>query len=126
MAAGLPVPANATCDIYRNAVDPTTAPPAVVQVPCQLIECFRNIKPDGSSADGIAGVYTHMMYVPKDTDVRDSPLGSGNGDVVYVPDRNGTSFNVLAVARVNRGTALDMKVLYLRRNVSPNWPTDDV
>jgi hypothetical protein len=119
MAAALPLPSNTTCDIYHFGNSPP-ANPDVPGVKCTLQERYRNIK----QAPAALVPYTHMMYVPRDTDIRDGYNG-GNPDRVYVPDKNGTLYLVQFVARVARGTQSDCKVLYLNRNTI-TWPTDNV
>ena len=53
-------------------------------------------------------------------------LGTPSGwDWLWVPDKNGTKFAVVFVARVGRGTGSDAKLLYLLRQ-PPTWPTNDL
>jgi hypothetical protein len=111
-----------TCDVYRGGHAPPAAPD-VAGVKCYLEEHFRNIKPGGQGT--APGPYSHLMRVPLGTDIRDS--GGTGPDKVWVPDQNGTSFQVIWIARSARGTPLDHKVVYLLRdsgNVS--WPTDNL
>jgi hypothetical protein len=115
----LPIPSNATCDIYHVGNGPPS-PPNAAGVPCVLIPYSRNIKP----AATVPGQYTHLLRVPAATDVRDTGNFAGP-DTVYIPDKNGTPFLVIWVARQGRGTALDHKeVVLLRQN--PTYPTNDV
>jgi hypothetical protein len=114
----LPVPANTTCDIYRVGNGPPSAPD-VARVSCYLEERFGNIKPTS------AFQYSHVMRVPKNTDIRDDYGGTGL-DTVFIPaSTTTTKYQVQAVARVGIGTALDHKIVYLNRLV-PSWPTDNV
>ena len=46
-------------------------------------------------------------------------------DSIWVPDQNGTQFNVMLVVRVGRGTDQDHKRAYLRVNQVP-WPTSNL
>ena len=115
----LPMPSNATCDIYRLGNHPPH-PPDVAGVSCVLIPCSRNIKPTAT----VPGQYTHLLRVPAATDIRDSGNFAG-ADTVFMPDKNGTPYLVVWVARQCRGTALDHKeVVLLRQN--PTFPTNDL
>jgi len=117
----LPVPANTTCDVYHGTNAPPN-PPDVAGVSCYLEERFRNIKP--TMSPGI--VYDHILRVEATVDIRDQYNGApGGSETVYVPNKNGTGFKVMAVARVGRGTALDHKIVYLQRT-GVSWPTNDV
>ena len=62
-------------------------------------------------------------------DVRDNYTPTftpgANCDTVYVPNKNGTQFQVLLVRRKGQGTAQDVKeVLLLRSGVT--YPTNDL
>jgi hypothetical protein len=116
----LPIQANVTLDIYRSTNAPPN-PPDVAGVKGHLFERFGNIKPPGSASMPY-GSYTHVLYVEVGTDIRD---GASTADQVYVPNKNGTKFTVVWVARQGRGTSLDLKLVYLTR-VAPNWPTADL
>ncbi|HWG41747.1 MAG TPA: hypothetical protein VN688_03105 [Gemmataceae bacterium] len=117
----LPVPPNATCDVYHGTNAPPSTPD-VAGVSCYLEERFRNIKPIGGSP-GL--IYDHILRVAWDLDIRDDYNGVTSSSKVYVPDQDGTEFQVVAVARVGRGTAVDHKIVYLQRGNAP-WPTNDV
>jgi hypothetical protein len=119
MVANLPLPSNTTIDLYHFGNSPPN-PPDVAAVKVNLLERYRNIK----QAPAALVPYTHMMYVPKDLDIRDAYNG-GNPDRVYMPDKTGTLFLVQFVARVARGTPTDMKIVYLNRNTI-GWPTDNL
>src|SRR6266550_4156644 len=107
----LPMPSNATCDIYHAGNGPPS-PPDVAEVPCVLIPYSRNIKPFGT----VPGQYTDLLRVPPTTDVRDTG-NFGGPDTVYIPNQNGTTCLVVWVARQGRGTPLDHKeVLLMRQN----------
>jgi hypothetical protein len=123
----IPVPSNTTCDIYRYG----NAPPAVPDV--SNVKAF--LAPDyprgRESAEGDTSKgWTHLLLVDLDTDIRDGwssgvPLQPGAYDRVYVPDKNGTSFSVIFVERLGRGTSADCKRIYLRRE-QPTYPTNEV
>jgi hypothetical protein len=120
MAMALPIPPNVTFDIYHQPNAPPAAP-NVAGVKGHLVERFGNIKPPGSATHPF-NTYTHVLHVAVNTDLRDDATAP---DAVYVPDKNGTKFVVVWVARQGRGTALDMKVAYLARS-NPAWPTTDL
>jgi hypothetical protein len=108
-----PAPPNTTCDVYHLGNAPPS-PPDVAGVPVFLQGRFRNLKPIA------AGVYTHVMHVALGTDVR-----STANEVVYIPDKNGTKFNVVFVQRVRAGGGNDYKEVYLNRQ-AVNWPSDNL
>src|SRR5262245_16633511 len=120
------LPANTTCDVYRNSNAPPAAPD-VAGVPCLLQPDYAR----GRSAAGFDQVgWTHVLVIGLATDVRDgwsagAPLQPGAYDRVYVPDRDGTPFSVVFVERVGRGTAQDCKRVYLLRE-QPTYPTNEV
>jgi len=116
----LSMPANITCDIYHgNNVPP--APPDVAGATGYLEEDFSNLKPVLNPEFR----YSHILRVETPVDLRDGYNAISVGSAVYVPDQSGTRFQVQAVARVGRGTALDHKIAYLLR-ISLKWPTNDV
>ena len=117
----LPVPPNTTCDVYQNPNAPPN-PPDVVGVVCYLEERFRNIKPPGGSP---SIDYDHIMRVLPTTDIRDGYNGVPGPSLVFVPNKGGTRFLVVAVARVARGTTMDHKICYLQRTAL-TWPSNDV
>src|SRR5262245_30785250 len=111
MAAQLPYPPNATCDVYSGQAPPPAAP-RLTGVAIFLDEKWTNIK--------TGTTYSHVARVALGTDVRD-------GDFLYVPNgSSGTQFQVTFVARTGRGTDLDHKVVYLNRTSTVPWPTDDL
>ncbi len=116
MAVPLPIPFTTTCDIYRVGTNPPAAP-AVAGVKCHLEGRFRNIK--------TTTTYTHVMYVPIDTDIRDGFGGGTQNDSVYVPDKNGTQFKSVFVERVRAGGGSECLRVYLARQV-PNFPTNQL
>ncbi|MBM4069625.1 MAG: hypothetical protein FJ271_11840 [Planctomycetes bacterium] len=111
-----------TIAIYRSGSAPPAAPAATASG--TLVPAFRLGLERG---EGLGGglMFTHILTVPKATDVRDagrldaqSLLGSQ--DSVYVPDQNGTRFIVIWVERVG-----NYKRIYLQRiaGAAVNWPT---
>jgi hypothetical protein len=122
----LPV-TNTTCDIYHNPNLPPAAPDVAG------VKCF--LKPKGASTLTTVN-YTHVLLVGPNVDIRDDrgtasfTLGAVS-DTVWIPDKNGTRFEVVLVRRQGRGTPLDHKeVLLERRHIGSgeptNWPTDNV
>ena len=108
-----PAPPNTTCDVYHAGNAPPS-PPDVAGVSVYLQGRFRNIKPI------VVFQYTHVMHVAVGVDVR-----YGANERVYVPDKNGTLFNVVFVQRVRTGGVGDFKEVYLNRQ-AVNWPSDDL
>jgi hypothetical protein len=125
---GLPVPANTTCDIYRGGTGPPAAP-AVAGVACYLSVDYERRMETGESMSTTLR-YTHVMLVDVSVDIRDGMSNysntSGNCDLVYVPDKNGTKFQVNFVERHNRGNLqVDHKRVFLDRAL-PTWPTNNI
>lgn len=121
----LPFPTNTTCDIYRNANAPPAAPD-VAAVPGYLRPDFEAGQ---TTKDNTDFSWTHVLLVAADVDVRDGfsdGIFSGTAnDTLWVPDSNGTRFQVRFVCRVGRGTPQDHKRVYLERS-QPVWPSDEV
>ncbi len=115
---------NTTCDIYRNGNGPP-ATPDVAGVRCLLL-------PKGRSTL-TTDRFTHVMYVPPTTDIRDKTatlpidlnINTTECDWVWIPDRNGVKYGVVLVRRTARGTALDAKEVLLRRQ-AVTWPSDNL
>jgi hypothetical protein len=116
MSAPLPMTFTTTCDIYRVGTNPPSAP-AVSGVKCHLEGRFRNIK--------TAATYTHIMYVPIDTDIRDGFGGGTQNDSLYVPDKSGTQFKTVFVERIRWGAGNDYLRVYLTRQI-PAFPTNQL
>jgi hypothetical protein len=109
-----PAPPNTTCDVYHQGNAPPS-PPDVAAVPVFLQGRFRNLKPTAT-----VGPYTHVMHVAIGVDVR-----SGNNERVYIPNKNGTLFDVVFVQRIRAGGGNDYKEVYLNRQ-AVNWPSDNL
>ena len=116
----LPMPANVTCDIYHGGNTPP-GPPDVAGAAAYLEEDFSNLKPHDESVVCLVA----PARLEATVDVRDNYNGVSAGSALFVPNQTGTKFQVQAVARVGRGTALDHKIVYLLRSVV-TWPSDDV
>jgi len=122
----LPICSNTTCDIYTTGTAPPAAP-RVAGVLCQLESDFER-RTETGEAKAAGFRYTHVMFVDKATDVRDAFNNGAQGatfDEVYIPDQNGTAFQVRFVERVSRGQAVDVKKVYLDRKL-PAWPTNNL
>ncbi len=125
---------NTTADLYHNPhIPPATPDEAGVKVLLQ--GDFA-----GAHAASLSGAtpwrWTHIALVDPTVDVRDPYTGgtsptTGEGtapswqDVLYVPNKSGTPFNVIFVERLGRGTPGDVKRVYLQR-ATPAWPSNDV
>lgn len=115
---------NTTCDIYRSGA----APPSTPDVSGVLInlceEFFEGHRININTADVR---YTHIAYVPGTTDIRDGYTAETSAlsgfDLVWVPDKNGTKFEVVFVARTGIGCTSSVKKVFLRRR-GPTWPTN--
>src|SRR5262245_7338204 len=122
----LPVPANNTCDVYRNANAPP-AGPDVAGVRCYLHADYgRRLETGEGEVNSLR--YTHTLMVDVAADIRDgfSVFGStGTEDSVYIPDQNGTRFFVVFVERRGRGLPTDYKKVYLDR-YAPTRPTNNL
>jgi hypothetical protein len=123
----LPVKANTTCDIYHGSNAPPNAPD-VAGVPGYLTASYYGALEHGEG-DGNFGRTTHIMLVDLNTDIRDSySLGGSQGspDMVYIPNKTGTQFEVQFVVRKRIGQ--DYKIVYLQRYATsgPAWPTSNL
>lgn len=125
----LPVPSNTTCDVYHVGSPLPPASPDVAGVSAYLMPDFRSGSEQSEGVTDDALRWTHVLLVDVDTDIRDAysfgVIGAGGYDKVYVPDRSGTTFNVVFVERVARGLASDHKRVFLNRG-APTWPTNEV
>jgi hypothetical protein len=122
----IPNTPNTTCDIYRFGSAPP-ADPDVAGVSCHLKADFRERVEAGESR-APEFCYTHVLLVDATVDVRDDKdllMADGDPDTVYVPNRNGTPFEVRFVERQQRGTPADHKKVYLDRK-QPAWPTNEL
>jgi hypothetical protein len=122
----LPYAPNNTCDIYRQGNSPPSAPD-VAGVPIFLKPDWLRGQEAGDRGDNTL-TWTHIMLADAGVDVRDYYGGGSAGspqDQLYIPDRNGTRFQVIFIERIGVGTALNHKRVYLDRN-TPNWPTDNI
>src|SRR5262249_51794389 len=112
---------NTTCDIYYSP----NVPPATPDV-AGLASCFTPRLAGGTAASEgrQTSRWTHLLCLAADADVRDTyPNAPANR--VYVPDKNGTGFDVVFVELVNRGTPARYRRVFLSRR-APAWPTSEL
>lgn len=117
----LPITPNVTGDLYRSG----NAPPSVPDQAGVAGYLAPDIDPRHINSNA---PWTHKLLVDVSVDIRDGYPGGGalaQNDTIWVPDQNGTRFNVMLVTRVGRGTAFDHKKVYLDR-AAPTWPSNDV
>src|SRR5262245_52013879 len=104
--AARPRPANnTTCDIYYSPNVPPAAPD-IAATACALVARFAQGQ-EASEGD-TTFQWTHLLYLDAGVDVRDS-YPNAPSHRVYVPDKNGTGFDVVFVELVNRGTPAKYK-----------------
>jgi hypothetical protein len=122
-----PFRATNTCDIYWDISHPV---PDVANVPCTLVPAWE----DGQ-IHGVRNVpalmYTHILHLEPNVDIRDRYIGAMAVDAVntpclFVPSGGNTLYYISFVERVNRGQRADHKIAYIDRHPAPNWPNDDV
>jgi hypothetical protein len=116
---------NDTCDVYRSGNSPPS-PPDVAGVPVYVLPRFRNIK---GNFNGLFD-YTHVLYVPLGTDVRDGFSGSGaptGADTLYVPSgaAAGMELTVQFVCRRRLSGGLPDYLEVYAKATSWNYPTQE-
>ncbi len=99
-----------TADVYRSGHTPPAAPD-VAGITIHLQGRYRNTKP--------APTYTHRAYIALGIDVRD-------GDLLCVPNQNGTRFTVVRLGRVRSLGGMEVKSVLLNRQAAPPWPTQNL
>src|SRR5262245_581855 len=106
----LPITPNTTCDIYRLGAAPPAAP-SVAGVRCFLKGDWRGAQEAGDRLRSSGGAppvsvsntfqWTHVALMDATVDIRDAYAGAGNLfaglDTLFVPDKNGTKFQVIFV-----------------------------
>jgi hypothetical protein len=108
MPAYTPLAPNTTCDVFHNRGGPGGSPD-IAGVNIALTPRPGNLKTQ---------IYTHWADMPLATDIRGT-------DNIYVPNSNGTQFQVVGVVRSGYGTGGDFKRVYLNRQ-AVNWPSQDL
>jgi hypothetical protein len=132
----LPLPINVTVDIYRTANPSSPYPggsPAVAGVRGYLKPAMTN----GRSGNASWLRWTHILYLPPGTDVRDaynSQLDPARNNTLAdtviltdttVPSRK-TAYYVVFVEVIARGTPQQHLRAYLDRFLPSGWPTDSL
>ena len=108
---------NTTCDYFEDGHLPETDPPDLAAVPIFL---------DGDFMRGNLGIgnlrWTHLLKVRGNVEIQaaDSPA-----NLVYVPNKDGTCFEIVFVEVLERGKAASFKRVYLERKSIP-WPSEQL
>ena len=114
---------NTTCDVYRPGRNPPAAPD-VTGVPIFLQADFKGGSMSHEVETNAQLRWTHVAMAALAADIRDGyvygSLAAGGNDTVYVPDQNGTPFQVAFVE--NAG---GYRRVYLNRGTPP-WPTSSL
>jgi hypothetical protein len=114
-----------TCDIFRPF---GAASPTATGVACRLVACLERGRGGYASTNYLA--WSHYLDVDDTVDVRDgcsraagtTLVSYADGDGVRVPSGAGnTTYVVVWVTMVNRGTPVQYKRAYLMRD-TPAWP----
>ena len=118
---------NVTVDVYHAGNSPPAAPD-LAGVKGFLRASYARRKEAGEGLTS-AVRFSHVLLVNGGTDIRsgeaDPFIQPVNADVVYVPDQNGTAFDVVHVEEIALGTPLSARRCYLNRR-SPTFPTTDL
>ena len=108
---------NTTCDYFEDGHLPETDSPDLAAVPIFL---------DGDFMRGNLGIgklrWTHLLKVRGNVEIltADSPANH-----VYVPNKEGTCFEIVFVEVLERGKAGSFKRVYLERKSIP-WPSEQL
>ena len=108
---------NTTCDYFEDGHLPETDLPDLAAVPIFL---------DGDFMRGNLGIgnlrWTHLLKVRGNVEIQaaDSPA-----NLVYVPNKDGTCFEIVFVEVLERGKAGSFKRVYLERK-SITWPSEQL
>lgn len=117
----MPLPAGnqTTVDVYRAGGGPPSAPDL-----SGVQGVLRCVFPHGHEpAEGIGGAaHTHIFDTALDNDIRDGAQtpGTPGNDILYVPDKDGTPFDVIYVGKVG-----DIRRCWLMRG-SVSYPTSNL
>jgi len=108
---------NTTCDYFENGNLPSTHTPDLAAVPIFL---------DGDFMRGNLGLdklhWTHVLQVGNKVEIL---AGDSTANQIYVPDKDGTCFEIVFVEVINRGKADSFKRVYLERK-SITWPSEQL
>ena len=108
---------NTTCDYFEDGHLPETDSPDLAAVPIFL---------DGDFMRGNLGIdklrWTHLLQVGGNVEIlaADAPANR-----VYVPNKEGTCFEIVFVEVLERGKANSFKRVYLERK-SITWPSEQL
>jgi hypothetical protein len=108
---------NTTCDYFEDGHLPETDSPDLAAVPIFL---------DGDFMRGNLGIgnlrWTHLLQVGGNVEIlaADAPANR-----VYVPNKDGTCFEIVFVEVLERGKAGSFKRVYLERK-SIIWPSEQL
>lgn len=130
----LPMPANVTVDIYRTA-SPSTPYTLGAAGPAGVKGFLKPYVGPGRHGTASWLKWTHILYLPPDTDVRDAynsqldPARNNTiADTIILKDSDTpakkTAFYVVFVEVALRGTAFDHLRVYLDRFQPSAWPID--
>lgn len=115
---------NTTFVIYRSGNSPPTSPDVTATDGALIARFWSGSEASEGDQDFR---WTHVLEVNDDVDLRDDWPNDPptNHDVVYVPDENGTAFEVIFVELIHRGEPEQFKRVYLNRQ-APTWPTNEL
>ena len=108
---------NTTCDYFEDGHLPETDSPDLAAVPIFL---------DGDFMRGNLGIdklrWTHLLKVSANEEILAADLAANR---VYVPNKDGTCFEIVFVDVLERGKASSFKRVYLERK-SITWPSEQL
>ena len=108
---------NTTCDYFEDGHLPETDSPDLAAVPIFL---------DGDFMRGNLGIgnlrWTHLLKVKGNVEILAADSATNH---VYVPNKEGTCFEIVFVEVLERGKAGSFKRVYLERK-SITWPSEQL
>lgn len=108
---------NTTCDYFEDGHLPPDDEPDLAAVPIFL---------DGDFMRGNLGIdklrWTHLLKVKGNGEILAADLAANR---VYVPNKEGTCFEIVFVEVLERGKAASFKRVYLERK-SITWPSEQL
>ena len=108
---------NTTCDYFEDGHLPETDSPDLAAVPIFL---------DGDFMRGNLGIgnlrWTHLLKVKGNVEILAADSATNH---VYVPNKEGTCFEIVFVEVLERGKASSFKRVYLERK-SITWPSEQL
>jgi len=132
----LPLPTNVSVDIYRTA-NPASPYPGGSPASSGVKGHLRPIATNGRFGSASYLKWTHVLYLPTTTDIRDAynsqldpARNNAAADTVIVKDSTvlgrKTAYYVVFVEVVARGGSLQHLRVYLDRFAPNAWPTDSL